>query len=186
MKKIFCWLILVLTLAQFCAAGDFSGQVVSVSDGDTIEVLNRGKAERIRLYGIDCPEKSQAYGAKAKDFTSGLVSGKKVYVLAKDKDRYGRIVAEVRLVNGINLNRELVRNGYAWWYRQYAKERVFEKLENEARLAKRGLWKDENPTPPWEYRKEEKPKSAEKENILGKVSGFFKNLFKSNKQEGKK
>ena len=94
-------------------AADFTGRVVGVSDGDTITVLHQGKPERIRLHGIDCPEKRQAFGNRAKQFTSTLVFSKTVTVQAVDRDRYGRTVGEVLLPDGRSLNRELVRAGFA-------------------------------------------------------------------------
>ncbi len=81
-------------------AADFTGRVVGVADCDTITVLHNGKGERIRLHGIDCPEKRQAFGKRAKQFTSTLVFGKAVTVQVLDRDRYGRTVAEVLLPDG--------------------------------------------------------------------------------------
>ena len=110
-------------------------------DGDTNTVLHNGKAERIRLHGIDCPEKRQAFGRLARQFTSTVVFGKSVMVKVLDRDRYGRTVGEVVMSNGGVLNHELVRMGLAWWYRKYAPEdTVLEHYEPEAREAKRGLW----------------------------------------------
>jgi len=131
----------------------FTGKVVGVSDGDTISVMHNGKAERIRLSGIDCPEKSQAFGQRAKQFTSALVFGKDVTVNVQDTDRYGRTVGEVKLLDGRVLNQELVQAGLAWWYRKYAPgDTTLERLETEARAAKRGLWVEPHPVPPWEWR----------------------------------
>ncbi len=136
------------------ARGDFVGKVVGVSDGDTIEVMRAGRAVRVRLNGIDCPESHQAYGTRAKQFTSELVFGKTVAVQIHGTDQYGRILGEVILPDGRSLNRELVRNGYAWWYRRYSNDPVLQQLEDEARRARRGLWRDRNPVPPWEFRRE--------------------------------
>ena len=133
---------------------DFSGPVVSVLDGDTIEVLHNHPAERIRLNGIDCPEKGQAYGKKAKQAASELVFGKDVTLNTFGKDKYGRTIADVLLPDGTNVNHELVKEGRCWWYRKYArKDAVLEGLEKEAREAKRGLWADPPPIPPREWRK---------------------------------
>ncbi len=127
--------------------------MVGVSDGDTITVLHSGKGERIRLHGIDCPEKRQAFGKRAKQLTSNLVFGKTVTVQVVDRDRYGRTVAEVLLPDGRSLNRELVRAGFAWWYWRYTPDdETLAQLEREARAAKRGLWADPNPIPPWQWR----------------------------------
>lgn len=136
------------------ARGDFTGRVVGVSDGDTIEVMRAGRAVRVRLQGVDCPESRQAYGTRAKQFTSELVFGKTVAVQVHGTDQYGRILGEVILPDGRSLNRDLVRNGYAWWYRRYSDDPVLQQLEEEARRERRGLWREKNPTPPWEFRRE--------------------------------
>ena len=136
------------------AAADFSGSVVSVLDGDTIEVLHNSKAERIRLSGIDCPEKGQAYGQKAKQAASALVFGKDVTIQTHGYDKYKRTLADVLLPDGTNVNHTLVKDGWCWWYRKYAPGDIeLEKLEIEAREAQRGLWVDPHPVPPWEWRK---------------------------------
>ena len=142
----------VLFLFPYVAFANFSGPVVSVIDGDTIDVLHNRHAERIRLNGIDCPEKGQAFGQKAKQFTSTLVHGKEVTIQVLRKDRHGRTVADVVLPDGTNVSRELLRAGLAWWYRQYSKDESLGALEQEAQQAKRGLWADPNPIPPWEIR----------------------------------
>ena len=98
----------------------FMGKVVGVADGDTISVMRGGRAVKVRLYGIDCPEKGQPFGTRAKQYTSEMAFGNEVEVRVKTKDRYGRIVSEVILPDGISLNKELVYVGLAWWYREYA------------------------------------------------------------------
>jgi endonuclease YncB( thermonuclease family) len=138
----------------YLLAADFTGLVVSVLDGDTIEVLHNNRAERIRLHGIDCPEKGQAYGTRAKQAASALVFGKEVTLQIYGKDKYGRTLANVVLPDGTNVNHELVKGGWCWWYRKYTLgNSELERLENEAREAKNGLWKDSAPVPPWVYRK---------------------------------
>jgi endonuclease YncB( thermonuclease family) len=105
------------------------------------------------LWGIDAPESKQPWGTRAKQFTGDLAVGKVVTVRVRDIDRYKRTVAEIILPDGRNLNQELVRAGMAWWYRQFAKgDTVLPELEREARAAKRGLWADPSPVPPWEWR----------------------------------
>ena len=148
-----CIISLVLSVHPVLA-NDFSGSVVSVLDGDTIDVLHTGKAERIRLHGIDCPEKKQAYGQKAKHAASALVFGKEVTLHTFGKDKYGRTIGDVLLPDGTNVNQELVKEGWCWWYRKYAPgDTMLERLESEAREAKKGLWVEPNPVPPWEGRK---------------------------------
>ncbi len=105
-----------------------------------------------RLHGIDCPEKRQAFGNRAKQFTSTLVFGTTVTVQFVDRDRYGRTVGEVLLPDGRSLNHELVRAGPAWMYRRYTNDQSLNDLEEEARVARRGLWADPHPIPPWEWR----------------------------------
>ncbi|NIM99383.1 MAG: SNase-like nuclease, partial [candidate division Zixibacteria bacterium] len=125
------------------------GKVVGISDGDTISAMRGGRAVKVRLHGIDCPEKRQAYGTRAKRYTSDMAFGKEVTVRVKDTDRYGRIVGEVILPDGNSLNKELVYVGLAWWYRRYAPDdRTLKALEAGAREAKRGLWAEKNPVPP--------------------------------------
>jgi len=125
---------------------------VRVRDGDSIVVMRGGVGVEVRLDGIDCPELAQAFGKKAKNLTSGLVFGKAVRLVGKGKDRYDRELAEVFLLDGRSLNRELVSAGLAWWYRKYSTNRTLEALEQTARISRRGLWADSNPAPPWEFR----------------------------------
>jgi len=129
-------------------------KVIRILDGDTIEVLHNQRPERIRLYGIDCPEKAQAFGQKAKQATSALVFGKEVTIQMHGKDKYKRTIADVLLPDGTNVNHALVKDGWCWWYRKYATEdKELQRLEQDARDAKKGLWADTAPVPPWEWRK---------------------------------
>lgn len=141
---------------------DFIGQVVSVIDGDSLRVMHNGRAEQVRLNGVDCPEKGQSFGQRAKKATSDLAFGLNVTVHPVDKDKYGRTVAIVVLSNGKNLNHELVKGGWCWWFRKYAPtDNELEGLEQAARQAKIGLWIDPRPVPPWEYRKaQRRPKNS--------------------------
>jgi micrococcal nuclease len=127
---------------------------VGISDGDTLSVLRKGKAVKVRLHGVDTPEKAQAFGTRAQQFTGELVFQHEVTVIVRDTDRYGRLVGEVLLPDGRSLNQELVRAGMAWWYLPYApKDTTLAQLETEARAAKRGLWAEAHPIPPWAWRK---------------------------------
>lgn len=135
-------------------ARELFGPVVSVLDGDTIEVLHNKHPERIRLNGIDCPEKGQAYGQRAKQAMSALAFGKEVTVQTHGHDKYSRTIGDVILPDGAKVNHELVKQGWCWWYRKYAPgDTMLEKLEADAREVKAGLWKDPNPIPPWVFRK---------------------------------
>jgi micrococcal nuclease len=126
--------------------------VVGISDGDTISVMHGTRAEKIRLNGIDCPEKRQAFGQRAKQFTSKLAFGKDVTVKTFGHDKYGRTLGDVILPDGRTLNHELVRAGLAWWYEKYSKDLALRDLQEGARVAKRGLWVYPDPVPPWEWR----------------------------------
>lgn len=158
MKKIFLIFILSFLLLTTCAqkpvdtGEQFIGECIGVTDGDTIKVLREEQLVRVRLYGIDCPEKRQAFGNKAKQFTAGLVFKKPVRIVVMDYDRYGRTVGKVYR-EGIYINLEIIRAGMAWHYKYYSKDADLAAAETEARAAKRGLWSDSNPTPPWDYRR---------------------------------
>jgi micrococcal nuclease len=139
-------------VATAAFAGDFTGRVVGISDGDTISVMHDGRAEKIRLNGIDCPEKRQAFGQRAKQFTSKLAFGKDVTVKSFGHDKYGRTIGDVILPDGRILNQELIKAGLAWWYEKYSKDMVLRDQEVKARTAKLGLWVYPDPVPPWEWR----------------------------------
>jgi micrococcal nuclease len=103
---------------------------------------------------VDCPEKGQAYGKHAKHAASDLAFGKEVTLQTHGLDKYGRTLADVLLPDGTNVNHTLVKHGWCWWYRKYAPgDTVLEGLEKDAREAKKGLWADLQPVPPWAWRK---------------------------------
>jgi micrococcal nuclease len=132
-------------------------KVVGVKDGDTMVLLSPDHIQTtVRLAEIDCPEKSQAFGQAAKQFTSDLCFGKQVKLIGTTQDRYGRSVGQVELADGTNVNYAIVKNGYAWQYRAYSKSMQLAELEMQARQNRLGLWQDVNPTPPWNFRKEAK------------------------------
>jgi endonuclease YncB( thermonuclease family) len=115
--------------------------------------MNGGKAEKVRLRDIDAPEKGQPFTNRAKQFVSSLVFGQTVTVNGRSVDRYVRTIADVLLSGGWNLDHEVVKAGMAWGFRRYApRDKILEQLETDAKEAKRGLWTEQNPTPPWEQR----------------------------------
>jgi endonuclease YncB( thermonuclease family) len=127
--------------------------VVGITDGDTISVMHNGKAEKIRLNGIDCREKRQPFGQRAEQLASKLAFNKRVLVKDFGKDRYGRTIGDVLVAEDVILNHQLVGARLCWWYRKYAPTNaVLEDLEMEARENKRGLWADAQPVAPWEWR----------------------------------
>lgn len=157
LKRLFFTLILVLSLPVLVWSqhNTWTGQVVGVSDGDTITVMHHDKGERIRLYGIDCPEKKQPFGKRAKQFTSNMVFGKIVEVSPGTTDRYGRTIAWV-YVNGNCLNEELLKAGLAWHYKRYSSEKRLADLESEAKQGKVGSWSHPKPIAPWDFRRGKK------------------------------
>jgi endonuclease YncB( thermonuclease family) len=142
-----------LSLSTSLFGQTFAGRVVRVIDGDTISVLAARTEIRIRLAECDAPESSQPFGYRAKQFTSSLVFGRDVTVIVQGTDRYRRTIAHITTDQGLDLSTELIRAGFAWWYRQYSRNPELGVLEIEARAAKRGLWTDASPTPPWEWRR---------------------------------
>ncbi len=156
-KLFFTFLILFSCSLQ---AATLQGKVVSVSDGDTIKVLDATNTQhKIRLQGIDAPEKAQPFGQKSKQSLSQLVYNKQVTVEYQKKDKYGRTLGKV-LHNGTDVCLEQIKLGMAWHYKQYKSDQPKEDRETyaQAELASRsmavGIWKDKNPTPPWEFRKQ--------------------------------
>ena len=139
-------------------AAIFEGRVVGVADGDTITVLDDSRVQRkIRLAGIDAPEKKQPFGQRSKESLSDLVFNREVQVETTKRDRYGREIGRV-MVKGLDANLQQVKLGMAWHYKAYEREQsrndrnTYSDAENESKAAKRGLWVDSDPVPPWEFR----------------------------------
>ena len=133
---------------------DFSGKVTEVTDGDTITVNTAdGKTLNIRFHGIDTPEYNQPHGKAATRAMKRLVSGGSVGIDVKDTDHYGRTVGVV-YVDDININEVMVCNGHAWWYKRYAANAAnLRRCQESAKTAGKGLWADDNPIPPWEWKR---------------------------------
>lgn len=147
----------IILLAVFVTVDlNFSGRVIAVLDGDTIEVFTDGKPVRVRLAGVDCPEKRQAFGIKAKEFTALNVAGKEVFIKYHGIDRYERVIGDVFLITGkdsLRFNKALVEAGLAWHYKRYSDDLHLAVAEINAKKGKLGLWTDVDPVPPWEFRK---------------------------------
>lgn len=153
----------VLALLLFASpAFAWQGETVRVADGDSLTVLHLGTGEqvRIRLYGVDCPENGQPYGNAARKATARHASARVLEITDMGRDRYKRTVAIVHLDGGTTLQEELLSSGLAWVEPRYCKKkkpcRAWLNLEHEARRDGRGLW----PTPPWKWRKGQRPASA--------------------------
>ena len=133
----------------------FQAKVVRVVDGDTIEIQQKMRTQRVRIWGIDTPEWDQRYGAQASQFTRSQLMGKEVRVAPKDIDKYGRLVAVIT-VDEMNIGEELIKSGLAWVHIFYCKEQICDKwknLQEGARIEHRGLWNDNDPVAPWQWKK---------------------------------
>lgn len=149
---------LLLALAFTAHAETVTGRVVGITDGDTITVMDADKVQhKIRLAGIDAPERKQAFGNRSKESLSELAFDKTVEVETSKQDRYGRQIGKV-LVNGRDINLVQVERGMAWFYRKYEREqsvedrKLYAKAENFAKVGGHGLWRDVDPIAPWEFR----------------------------------
>lgn len=152
-------LLATLLVAIPSVADILQGRVVGIADGDTVTVLDASSTQwKIRLMGIDAPEKKQSFGNKSKEHLSDLVFNKQVTVEYNKKDKYGRTVGKI-LVDGVDANLEQIKAGMAWHYKKYQNEQapddrsLYAQAEEKARAGKLGLWIDSEPTPPWDYRK---------------------------------
>lgn len=155
-------LVLSLALASPCLAADFSGQVVRILDGDTVEVLRGRTPVRVRLAEIDAPEKAQPFGQRSRQALAALVANKLVVVRDGGSDRYGRVIGHVR-VNGQDVGAAQVSAGMAWVYRRYSHDFRLQLAETQARLERRGLWRDPSPTAPWAWRAEKRTQASNTE-----------------------
>lgn len=160
----------MLMMGTSASAETLTGKVVGVSDGDTITVLDANREQyKIRISGIDAPEKAQPFGQRSKESMSALVFGKDVDVQWNKRDRYQRIVGKVMVADPgclvdqcpktLDAGLAQITGGLAWWYRKYMKEQSpedaqrYEVAEQEAQSRRVGLWADGQPTPPWDWRK---------------------------------
>ncbi len=158
---------LLIGLSLAVSADTLTGKVVKMTDGDTVYVLDANYQEhKIRLAGIDAPERKQAYGLASRKHLASIVAGQQVTVEYQKRDRYGRILGKVLLVvvfhtseDGVDVGLEQVKAGFAWHYKKYQHEqspedrRLYADAENQARNERLGLWRENNPIPPWEYRR---------------------------------
>jgi endonuclease YncB( thermonuclease family) len=143
----------VSAAVHLTAKESYRGKVISVVDGDTLKMMNGGKRITIRFWGIDAPETAQRFGAVSKMYAESLCMGREVEVVVRGGDRYGRTIGDIRLSDGRRVADVMVQAGMAWWYRQYAgHEKGLQAYEAEAKAARRGLWSDDKPVAPWNYR----------------------------------
>jgi len=150
-----CWLLLWSVAANAAANPGSNCRVVAVLDGDTLQCLAGLQRITVRLGQIDAPEKAQPYGQRAKYALAARVFGREVRLERQETDKYGRRVARVWL-GEVDINRQQVSDGWAWVYRQYAREAAYYAAERSARAGRAGLWADARPVAPWDWRRGER------------------------------
>jgi endonuclease YncB( thermonuclease family) len=162
--KILFFFIALIFSAQLNAK-EITGKVIKVVDGDTVYILTKEfKTVKTRLSFIDAPERSQAFGNKAKRYLTDLIANKNVKFISKKKDKYGREIGKI-IYNGKDINLEMIYAGYAWHYKYYQKDQTpnerlrYTTAENFAKSYGTGLWKEKNAIPPWKWRKLKRKKS---------------------------
>ena len=159
MQRLLFTVLLCVGLLSPAAAEHLTGRIIHIADGDTVTLLTeQNQSVRIRLSGIDAPEKRQPFGTRAREKMTSCAKGKHAVVDTHKKDRYGRQAGTVT-VAGTDCGLELLKSGLAWYYAAYEKELPAAKrlpyrhAEDNARKMKRGLWQDKNPQAPWDWRK---------------------------------
>jgi len=154
MKKQITLLFFLFSITALFSQTIFKAKVVGIKDGDTVVVLDSLNYQTtLRLAEVDCPEKSQPFGTKAKQFTSDQIYRKQIKYIVTDIDRYGRSIAKIYYDDNKYLSAEIIKNGFGWQYKKYSTSKDLANFENSARLQKVGLWYDKNPVAPWEWRK---------------------------------
>lgn len=155
-RSILAALVLSLSVSLFgstlACAEDLIGEVIGISDGDTLKILVDQRQVVIRLDQIDAPEKRQPFGQQSRQSLGDLTFRKTARVVTHGQDRYGRTIGTA-FIGGRDVNAEQVRRGMTWVYLQYARDPALRELEMDARQNRRGLWFDPSPLPPWEWRK---------------------------------
>jgi endonuclease YncB( thermonuclease family) len=155
--KIILIILISLLFNPITAFATWEAKVVDVYDGDILIISDDGRARIIQLFGVDCPEKEQPYGLRATDCSRSMVVGKDISIVPVDVKRYQRCMV---YVEGKCLNEELLKVGYAWHDKRYSPDEKWTKIEKEAVAKKKGLWSQEAPVPPWEFRGEKDDKNT--------------------------
>lgn len=151
--------IVLMTCPKWSLAEDMQGLVIGITDGDTLRLLTPGHTQfKVRLSGIDAPEKSQPFGQQSKETLAECALDKEARIDANKKDRYGRTVGKV-IVSGVDCNLRQIKLGMAWHYKKYENEQdvedrsLYGQAEYLAKQERRGLWAESSPIAPWDYRK---------------------------------
>ena len=167
-KTVYCFIIcLLISGMQACTSTNQSdgyiGRAVKIIDGDTFDLLMENNQKvRVRMHGIDCPERGMDFYKAAKEGLGNFCNNQGLKVVVRDKDQYGRTVADVYTADNKWINLEMVKAGLAWHYTHYDNDRRLDDAEQSARAARLGLWSLDNPTPPWEWRKEKRNEAVGK------------------------
>ena len=146
---------LVFALVATCPIlswADFGARVITVHEGDRLTIHHDGRKETIYLKDIDCPDLTQPYGKQAKLVTAAFIGNRDVVVRGFNRDKQGRVSAEVLLHDGRNVGHELLKEGLAWWRRSASSDASLEVVEELARASGKGLWADSDPVPPWKWK----------------------------------
>lgn len=146
------FLVALFAIGNLAQGAEFTAKVIAVLDGDTVLIKRPSGLKKIRMAGIDAPEKAQLFGETAKQSLTEMVLGKQVKITTEAVDQYGRMVAHLS-VDGLDVNAEQVRRGMAWENSRFHNDRAMLALQEEAKQAPRGLWAQGEPMPPWEWRK---------------------------------
>ena len=154
------WILILLVFQISCGVVSEEYTVKYISDGDTITVTNNktNKKVKVRLFGIDAPEKTQEYGLESKEYLMSLIKDKVIIIKGKTYDKYGRLLGTI-YIDGMNVNEMMVQTGNAWWYESFdSKNSKVRDLQIKAKEGKLGLWKNPNAIEPEEYRRKEREK----------------------------
>ncbi len=153
-------LILIFTLLPLlCLAQMFTVKVVGISDGDTFTAINRDNLQiKFRIFGIDAPEKKQAFGNKSKEYLSSLIFRKTVTVDVQSRDGWGRYITYVYTPDGKDVSLLMIQAGMAWHFKKYDSDEKYSNAEIAARKGGKGLWHDAGPIAPWDFRASKKVK----------------------------
>lgn len=156
------WSFILIVILLIChtnsvLAQKFQVKVVKISDGDTFTSINRDNLQlKFRVWGIDAPEKKQAFGTKSKEYLSSLIFGKTITVDVQKQDGWGRYIAYVYTPDDRDVSLEMINSGMAWQFIEYDNSEEYKKAEQQARKNKKGLWSDPHHIAPWEFRNNKK------------------------------
>ncbi len=161
MKKILVTLMMLVASSAMALTQEWSAKVIKVIDGNTLEIITSdNEVYKVMLKEIDCPEIEQMYGEEAKRLTEKILLKKKVTVTISGKDRWGNRLVSITLGNGKDINQELLKKGYAWHNTRLSSSNILKSIESKAKAQKIGLWQNEDPTPPWVFRRQQTMKVA--------------------------